>query len=130
MKSHLAQSAAAVVILVRHADRASDAADSPLSSDGVRRARDLTQSLANVKLSAIITTQFIRSSDTGQPIADAQGIRPDVVALNGSDPASVTAHVNDLVTKVRGHPAGAVLVVGLQHGAETDRGARRARWVA
>jgi len=78
----------------------------------LQRAQDLLHAVENVRLSAIITTQFIRSKDTAKPIAAAQGISPDVVALNGSDETTVTAHVADLMAKVRAHPAGAVLVIG------------------
>src|SRR4029079_4084954 len=70
--AHAAPSLPAIVVLVRHADKTSDDEDAPLSLAGSQRAQDLMRSLAHVKLSAIVTTQFIRSKDTAKPVAAAQ----------------------------------------------------------
>ena len=110
--AHAAPSLPAVVVLVRHADKASDDEDAPLLLAGSQRAQDLMRSLAQVKLSAIVTTQFIRSKDTAKPVATAQGINPSCVKLAGGDAATVAAHVAGLKAKILANPGGAVLVIG------------------
>jgi broad specificity phosphatase PhoE len=66
------------VILVRHAEKASQEDDSPLTPAGTERANELARVLAGVKVDAIYTTQFRRVKDTALPLAAATGLTPIV----------------------------------------------------
>lgn len=59
-----------IVLLVRHAEKASDAEDSPLTEAGAERARALVRVAEGAGVSAIYSTQFRRNRDTAQPISD------------------------------------------------------------
>jgi phosphohistidine phosphatase SixA len=99
----------ALIVLVRHADRASEPPDNPpLTAAGIQRAKDLAAALSNTKFSAIITTQLTRTRDTAQPVAAALGLTPEVVTYN---PAERDAHIKALAAALRKHAAGSVLVV-------------------
>ena len=100
----------ALVVLVRHADKASEPSDDPpLTSKGTRRARELAKTLQNARLSAIITTDFRRTRDTALPIAAATGLTPEVVPIKGR---RLDSHLQALEATLRRHAGGAVLVVG------------------
>jgi broad specificity phosphatase PhoE len=102
-----AQGATTTVIVVRHAEKAAvPAEDPPLTTEGQARARDLEDALRNAGVSAVITTQFVRTRDTGQPTASALGIAAEIV------PTSSATHVKDVVAAVRRHEGQTVLVVG------------------
>lgn len=95
------------VIIVRHAEKAAaPAADPPLTPAGETRARDLLGALRDAGVSAIITTQFLRTRSTAAPTATALGITPEVV------PATGPTHVQDVAAAVRRHLGQTVLVVG------------------
>jgi broad specificity phosphatase PhoE len=64
------------VILVRHAEKASQDDDTPLSAIGLARANELARVLASVKVDAIYTTQFKRTKETAAPLAQALGLTP------------------------------------------------------
>lgn len=59
-----------IVLLVRHAEKASDAEDSPLTEAGAERARALVRVAEGAGVSAIYSTQFKRNRDTAQPLSD------------------------------------------------------------
>ncbi len=74
------------VILLRHAERASTPAnDPPLTPAGEARARDLAGAVGTARVSAIFTTQFRRSVQTAQPLADQLSLTPVVLTV---DPAN------------------------------------------
>jgi phosphohistidine phosphatase SixA len=99
-----------MIVLVRHADKASDPPDDPpLTAAGVKRARDLAAVLGNVNLTAIITTQFRRTRQTAEPIAAALGLKIEPVALHPEQP---NAHLEAVLAALRNQAGGAVLVVG------------------
>lgn len=99
------------IIVVRHAERASEpAADPALSAAGEARAQALEAALANAGVSAIITTQFRRTRDTAQPLAEAQRITPQVVAARKGEAPAV--HIAEVAAAVRAQAGGTVLVVG------------------
>jgi phosphohistidine phosphatase SixA len=117
----------AVLVLVRHADKAAQPADDPpLTAAGTKRAQDLAVTLRNAGVTAIITTQLRRTRDTAQPLATALGLAPQVVKVGEralvSNPAVGEQFPPDVV-KARGDyikllkPAvqrlsGVVLVIG------------------
>jgi broad specificity phosphatase PhoE len=94
------------VILVRHAEKASQEDGSPLTAAGTERAKELARVLAGVKVDAIYTTQFRRVQDTAAPIATALNMTP---LVRNTGPAYAT----DLAKHIRATHAGqTVLVVG------------------
>jgi broad specificity phosphatase PhoE len=96
-----------VVVLVRHAEKATVPADDPpLTAAGEARARDLWTAMRDAGVNAVITTQFARTRATAQPTASALGLTPTVV------PATSPSHVQDVVAEIRKHQGHTVLVVG------------------
>jgi broad specificity phosphatase PhoE len=59
-----------IVLIVRHAEKASDAEDSPLTEAGVERSRALVGVAEAAGVSVIYTTQFKRNRDTAQPLSE------------------------------------------------------------
>lgn len=107
-----ALASAQMVILVRHAERADSGAaaagapanpDPELSAAGKARAQKLAEMLKDSGVTAIYTTQYIRTKDTAKPLADALKITPEVV--QSRDLAA-------LVAKIKAQPNAVVLVVG------------------
>src|SRR5215831_12421133 len=69
------QPASTVVIVVRHADKDTIPKDDPpLTAAGVARAQALSAALKHAAVQAVITTQLLRSQQTGRPLADAMGL--------------------------------------------------------
>lgn len=108
----LAQSVTSVtavttVILVRHAEKAVEpAADPPLTSAGEARAKALLEAVRDAGVTAIITTDLVRTKATAQPTAAALGITPQIVSARAPN------HVQDVVAAVKKHMGETVLVVG------------------
>lgn len=100
---------AGTIILARHAEKAAPSGDPELTPEGMRRAEALAQVVADVRLTAILTTQFRRTGLTAAPAARAAGIAPSVLTATGNlteDAAAVARAIDAL-------PAGSiVLVVG------------------
>jgi phosphohistidine phosphatase SixA len=98
------------VILVRHAEKASQTESDPVLSEvGVRRAKDLAAALADAGVTTVITTQFQRTRLTAAPLVDATKPKTIVVANTGS----LATHVADILAAVMARPSGdVVLVVG------------------
>ncbi|KQV95541.1 MULTISPECIES: histidine phosphatase family protein [unclassified Roseateles] len=95
-----------LVILVRHAERATEPTGDPaLTPAGEQRAQALAQALAGLHVNSILTTQFRRTRDTAAPLAKALGLQPRVVDAKGA------AHVQAVADAVRAQ-TGVVLVVG------------------
>ena len=100
--------AAAQVILVRHAEKATDAGgDPPLSAAGKARAEALAAALADAGVSAILVTPLRRTRDTAAPIAQELGLVPQEIAVDGG----AATHANAVAEAVRAQ-SGVVLVVG------------------
>ncbi len=98
------------VILVRHAEKAATPANDPvLSEKGDERARKLARMLIDTRIDHIITSQLSRTILTAQYVAEARGLRPEIVTV-GSD---VRAHIRAVADAVLARPDGeAILVVG------------------
>ena len=103
--------AAATVILVRHAERASESdRDSPLSETGRRRAEALAEVLADARVTGAVVTQRRRTQETAAPTLARAGVVPDTVLTTADEhPAAVAAAVRRLAAA---RPGGTVLVVG------------------
>lgn len=54
------------IFIVRHAEKASDAPDTPLSDAGRARAECLAQTLKDANITAVLTTQYIRTKQTAE----------------------------------------------------------------
>lgn len=105
--SALAQ-APTTVIVVRHAEKlAEPAADPPLSPAGVARADALAEALKDAGVSAVITTQFLRTKMTGAGVASKFGLTGEIVDARAPGHAKLVA--DSVLQKHRGHT---VLVVG------------------
>ena len=99
----------ALVLLVRHAEKAKEPADDPpLTSSGTQRAKDLAAALHDAGVTAIITTQLRRTRDTAQPLADALGLKAEVVPVDDDE----DTHAAAVAAAVRRHAGEVVLVVG------------------
>ncbi len=93
-----------VVFLVRHAERADNSKDSPLSMAGTERARKLAGLLKDAGVTAIYTTEYRRTQETAAPLGQAIHVAPVVVPAADSDA---------LLQKVRAAgPDGRLLIVG------------------
>lgn len=88
--------------LVRHAEKVLDRKDPPLTAVGKQRAEDLAERLADVKLTAIYSTDTLRTRDTAAPTAKAKNL--PVTLYDGGDLPGFAAQL----LKESGH----ILVVG------------------
>jgi broad specificity phosphatase PhoE len=85
------------LILLRHAEKASDGTDDPnLSAKGVERANRLAEILKDTKISGIYTTDFKRTLQTVQPLANAKNLSVDLY-----EPYQESA-LKDILNKHRG----------------------------
>jgi phosphohistidine phosphatase SixA len=106
-----AAAAATTIVIVRHAEKATDDPRDPSLSDaGRQRARDLAAALAGADLTAVYATQYRRTRDTAAPAAAAAGI---AVAERSVPADDVPAFAADLARHVLSAHAGrTVLIVG------------------
>lgn len=99
-----------IVLIVRHAEKASDAEDSPLTEAGVQRAQALVRVAEDAGVSAIYTTQFKRSRDTAQPLSDRLGVAVTEAPVNLTAPGDYgKALARGILEK---HSGQAVMVIG------------------
>lgn len=100
-----------VVIVVRHAEKATDDPRDPsLSEAGQARAQALAKALEHAGLDAAYSTQYRRTRLTAEPAAKAAGIEVQVRPIDGGNAATYAA---DLARDLRALPAGSTaLVVG------------------
>jgi len=98
------------VLVVRHAEKATDADDSPLTEAGVRRSQALVRVAEGAGVSAIYSSQFRRNLDTAKPLAERLGVPVTQAPVNLGNPGDYgKALARDILEK---HAGGAVLVVG------------------
>lgn len=103
-------SASTVVVLVRHAEKASDEEDPPLTPAGLERARALVPVAQSAGVSALYTTRLRRTRETAQPLAERLGLTLatlDVLPSGGKAQAEAQARA-----LLSGHRGETVLVVG------------------
>jgi broad specificity phosphatase PhoE len=92
------------IYVVRHAERADQSNDSPLSGAGEARARALAQLLRDARITHVFTTDLKRTIQTGAPAAAAAAVTPQ--ALPAGDVDALTARLRAL------GPGDRALVVG------------------
>jgi phosphohistidine phosphatase SixA len=96
------------VILVRHAEKAATPGDDPpLTGAGQERARALMAIARDAGVTAIITTQFVRTRETARPAASALEIAPEMIRATAG-----AQHARDVARAALAHAGGVVLVVG------------------
>lgn len=92
-----------VVILVRHAEKATDDTKDPsLSRAGMERAEDLARVLGDAGVTHLFASEYRRTRDTLAPLASSLGKK--VREVSAADP-------DELVAAIRGLPAGSIAVV-------------------
>jgi 2,3-bisphosphoglycerate-dependent phosphoglycerate mutase len=92
--------------VIRHAEKIDNSANPPLSKLGKERANDLKKKLANKGVSVIYSTNFLRTKNTAQPLADAQGISSQMYAASPADSMRI------FIEKLKQIKGKKVLVVG------------------
>jgi broad specificity phosphatase PhoE len=98
------------VLIVRHAEKATDAEDSPLTEAGIQRAQALARVAEDAGISAIYSTQFKRNKDTAKPLSDNLGVAITEVPVNLTSPGDYgKVLAREILEK---HTGQAVLVVG------------------
>lgn len=97
-----------VVLLVRHGEKAAQPAqDPPLTAEGEARARALVAVARDAGVSAVVTTQYVRTRATAEPTASAMRVAPEVVTAG-----PMPQHARAVADAVRRHAGQTVLVVG------------------
>ncbi|HEX4954049.1 MAG TPA: histidine phosphatase family protein [Thermoanaerobaculia bacterium] len=100
----------ALVILVRHAEKAAEGGDDPaLSTAGQARAQALVTALEHSGVTAVVTSQLRRTWETAAPLAAGRELEPEKVEVRRGE---VEAHVQAVAAAVSRHAGGVVLVVG------------------
>ena len=98
------------IILVRHAEKASDADDSPLTEAGEKRAQALVRAVEGAGVNAIYTSQFKRNHDTAKPLSTRSGVALTEMPVNLQSPGDYGQRLaKDILEKRSGQT---VLVVG------------------
>lgn len=104
------------VYLVRHAEKAATpAADPPLLESGVQRAQELARTLGKARIKAIYASQYLRTKQTAEPLAQQLGIAVTVipVKMSASNPRELSPqYLTEMAKRVYSNPGGAVLIVG------------------
>lgn len=93
------------VILVRHAEKSVPLGDYPLSGAGRARARELARVLDKANIAAIYTTEYRRTQQTAEPLAERLGLRVTTIMTTKTYVADVLDRIG---TEHTGHT---VLVV-------------------
>ena len=92
------------VILVRHAEKAGPTGDVPLSDAGRERAKELKRVVSSMGVTAIYVTQYLRTQQTAEPLAESLKIKPTVLG-------TTTTYPEDLVKDIEKNHAGETVVV-------------------
>ena len=101
------------VILIRHAERLATPGNDPqLSAAGKSRAQLLPHVLSQAEVSAIYTSEFIRTKETAQPLAaalslspkeatEAQDIKKDILLNHAGKTVLVVGHTDTVPEVIR-----------------------------
>jgi broad specificity phosphatase PhoE len=99
-----------IILVVRHAEKASDAEDSPLAEAGIQRAQALARVAEDAGVSAIYCSQLKRSIDTAKPLSDRLGVAVTQMPVNLNSPGDYGKSLaKEILAK---HAGQTVLVVG------------------
>ncbi|HKR01815.1 MAG TPA: phosphoglycerate mutase family protein [Pyrinomonadaceae bacterium] len=104
------------VFLVRHAEKAdAPREDPPLSEPGKLRAQELARMLGGTGIKNIYTSQFLRTRQTAEPLAEQLGVTINSLPLSMSktNPREVSNEsIAEIVAKINEHAGETALVVG------------------
>lgn len=92
------------VIVVGHAEKSVPEGDYPLRAQGRARARELARVLGNTQIAGIYATEYQRTQQTAQPLAERLGLPVKVVVTTKS-------YVQDLLDRIREEHAGQTVIV-------------------
>lgn len=92
--------------VVRHGEKVDNSANPQLSGLGKERAENLKKELFDKGISAIYSTNYLRTKNTAQPLADARGILTQIYAASPADSMRV------FIEKLKQLKGKNVLVVG------------------
>jgi len=100
------------ILLVRHAEKATDANETsvPLSEAGTARAARLAEMLRSAGVTAVYATDTVRARRTAEPLAKAAGLEVRIYAPKDADGKSAPRILLDRLKK--DEPRGVALVVG------------------
>lgn len=96
------------IIILRHAEKDTMRYDPPLTSVGRERARALAHVLEGANVSALYTTQFVRTQQTVQTFAEKLGIKPTIFEV---DPKNIKGHAEELAKVVLSRHASQTVVI-------------------
>ena len=97
-------SAQPIVVIVRHAEKATDGGRDPdLSLAGRARADELARILKDSGITAIFTSEFKRTRETAAPTATSAHVSPTVVAAKDTDALLAKLHQLNGNALVVGH---------------------------
>lgn len=102
--TELLNDTATTFILVRHAEKMDVGTDPSLTPEGQSRAMELSRILENISLSAVYSSDFNRTRETAQPVADSQSL-----TLQLYNPSNLNSFTDDALAD---YPAEKILVVG------------------
>ena len=104
------------VFLIRHAEREQEPKqDPPLSKGGIARSQALARLLNSAGIKAILTSQYTRTKQTGEPLATKLGltVTPFTLKTNPSNPRQIAeASTAEVTNKILEHSGQSVLVIG------------------
>jgi phosphohistidine phosphatase SixA len=89
--------------------------DPPLTEAGVARSQKLAALLASAGVKAIYTSQFLRTKQTGEPLAKQLGITvtPITIQSRQSNPREVSEQsIRQIVDKIMERPGDTSLIIG------------------
>ncbi|HEY3747139.1 MAG TPA: phosphoglycerate mutase family protein [Gemmatimonadaceae bacterium] len=103
--------AGTTIVVVRHAEKSTDDPRDPsLSAVGQQRARDLSAVLKDAGVTDVYVTQYKRTRQTAEPLAQASGIS---IVERPIDATNSATYAQDLAHEILTRSAGkSVLVVG------------------
>lgn len=100
------------VYVVRHAEKASDGDDPPLTEQGTARALALRDLMADQPLAAVYSTPYVRTTETVRPTAEAHGLEVTSYDPRGDLPATIIAEHAGQAVLVAGHSNTVPAIVG------------------
>ncbi|MEO8002717.1 MAG: phosphoglycerate mutase family protein [Arenimonas sp.] len=111
LASPILMAADTMIIVVRHAEKATDDPKDPsLSEQGNARANALAEVLKDSDLKAVYSTQYKRTRLTGTPSATKSGLEVEALEVNKQNDKT---YVTDLIKKIqKDHKGETVLIVG------------------
>jgi len=111
LASPVLMAADTMIIVVRHAEKATDDPKDPgLSEQGSARASALAEVLKDSNLKAVYSTQYKRTQLTGAPAAAMNGLQVQAIEINKQNDKT---YVADLIRKIKKeHNGQTVLIVG------------------